>query len=77
MRLKNIEMQGFKSFADKIYLDFNSGITAIVGLTARERVIFPMRFAGLWASRASSLSAEAKWRMLFLRNRTAKSARVC
>ena len=24
-------MQGFKSFADKIYLDFNSGITAIVG----------------------------------------------
>lgn len=31
MRLKNIEMQGFKSFADKIYLDFNSGITAIVG----------------------------------------------
>lgn len=31
MRLKNIEMQGFKSFADKIYLDFNSGVTAIVG----------------------------------------------
>ena len=31
MILKNIEMQGFKSFADKIYLDFNSGITAIVG----------------------------------------------
>lgn len=31
MRLKSIEMQGFKSFADKIYLDFNSGITAIVG----------------------------------------------
>ena len=31
MRLKSIEMQGFKSFADKIYLDFNPGITAIVG----------------------------------------------
>lgn len=31
MILKNIEIQGFKSFADKIYLDFNSGITAIVG----------------------------------------------
>lgn len=31
MRLKSIEMQGFKSFADKIYLDFNSGVTAIVG----------------------------------------------
>ncbi len=31
MRLKSIVMQGFKSFADKIYLDFNPGITAIVG----------------------------------------------
>lgn len=31
MRLKRIEMQGFKSFADKIYLDFNPGITCIVG----------------------------------------------
>ncbi len=31
MRLKSIQMQGFKSFADKIYLDFNSGVTAIVG----------------------------------------------
>ncbi len=31
MILKSIEIQGFKSFADKIYLDFNSGITAIVG----------------------------------------------
>ncbi len=31
MYLKSIEIQGFKSFADKIYLDFNPGITAIVG----------------------------------------------
>jgi len=31
LQLKNIELQGFKSFADKISLDFNSGITAIVG----------------------------------------------
>ncbi len=29
--LKSVEMIGFKSFADKIYLDFNPGITAIVG----------------------------------------------
>jgi len=29
--LKNIKMQGFKSFADKIDLEFGSGITAIVG----------------------------------------------
>lgn len=31
MFLKSVEMIGFKSFADKIYLDFNPGITAIVG----------------------------------------------
>lgn len=31
MYLKNIEMQGFKSFANKIRLDFHSGITGIVG----------------------------------------------
>lgn len=31
MYLKNIKMQGFKSFADKIDLEFGQGITAIVG----------------------------------------------
>lgn len=31
MYLKRVEIQGFKSFADKIDLDFNQGITAIVG----------------------------------------------
>ncbi len=31
MHLKSVEIHGFKSFADKIYLDFNPGITAIVG----------------------------------------------
>ena len=31
MHLKRLEIQGFKSFADKIALDFNSGITAVVG----------------------------------------------
>jgi len=31
MYLKSIEMQGFKSFADRTKLEFDSGITAIVG----------------------------------------------
>lgn len=31
MRLKSLEIIGFKSFADKIKLDFDPGITAIVG----------------------------------------------
>lgn len=31
MRLKSIEIQGFKSFADKTVLHFGEGITAVVG----------------------------------------------
>ena len=31
MYLKSIEMQGFKSFADKINLQFDKGLTAVVG----------------------------------------------
>ncbi|WP_028273049.1 chromosome segregation protein SMC [Atopococcus tabaci] len=31
MQLKKIEIQGFKSFADKTTIEFNEGITAIVG----------------------------------------------
>ena len=36
MYLKKIEIQGFKSFADKISLDFSSGITSIVGPNGSE-----------------------------------------
>jgi len=31
MYLKRIELQGFKSFPEKIKLEFNRGITAVVG----------------------------------------------
>jgi len=31
LHLKRLEIQGFKSFADRIQLEFNSGITAVVG----------------------------------------------
>ncbi|MBR4278541.1 MAG: AAA family ATPase, partial [Clostridia bacterium] len=31
MRLKAIEMQGFKSFPDKTRITFDSGVTAIIG----------------------------------------------
>lgn len=31
MRLKSLDIQGFKSFADRTKLDFNDGITAVIG----------------------------------------------
>lgn len=31
MYLKKLEVQGFKSFADKLKFEFNEGITAVVG----------------------------------------------
>ena len=31
MFLKRIEMQGFKSFADKVTINFNDSVTGIVG----------------------------------------------
>ena len=31
MYLKRLEMQGFKSFADKTVLEFKSGITTVIG----------------------------------------------
>ena len=31
MRLKKLEIQGFKSFADKVEMEFRDGITGIVG----------------------------------------------
>ena len=46
MRLKQLEIHGFKSFADRTNFTFLPGVTAIVGEREQEEVISPMLSAG-------------------------------
>lgn len=79
MYLKSLEVQGFKSFANKIVLSSTTASQVLSGQTAVERVMSPMRSDGCSVSRAQSSFVVPACRMLFCRYREQEAAwiRVC
>ena len=53
MRLKELEIQGFKSFPDKTKIEIGEGITGVSGRTARASRTSPTPSAGFWARTSS------------------------
>lgn len=66
MFLKRLDVIGFKSFAERISVDFVKGVTAVVGPTEAEKATSRMPFAGFSANNRHALFAAEKWKTSFL-----------
>ena len=62
MHLSRLEIFGFKSFANKLDLRMDDGITAVVGPNGCGKPILWMRSDGCWESSAPASSEEIVWR---------------
>ena len=75
MRLKSIEIKGFKSFGDKVSIYFNDGVTGIVGPNGcgKSNVVDAMRWV-LGEQKSRMLRSDKMENVLFNGTKSRKSA---
>ncbi len=75
MRLKSIEIKGFKSFGDKVSIHFNDGVTGIVGPNGcgKSNVVDAMRWV-LGEQKSRMLRSDKMENVLFNGTKTRKQA---
>lgn len=66
MFLKRLDVIGFKSFAERISVDFVKGVTAVVGPNGSGKAISQTLFAGFLENNLHVPFAAGKWKILFL-----------
>ena len=64
MLLKKLKFMGFKSFADRISMRFDKGITAIVESNGCGKAILLTLYDGFLVNRVLNLYVEVRWRIL-------------
>lgn len=62
--LKSIDAIGFKSFADQTNVQFDKGVTAIVGPNGAVKVILQMLLNGCWVNNRLNHYVAQKWKIL-------------
>lgn len=66
MFLKRLDVIGFKSFAERISVDFVKGVTAVVGPNGSGKATLPTRSAGCSVNSPPNRSEAVKWKTSFL-----------